>query len=146
MWISITNAILETEDSATEWQDIEGEAENGNPIIVHELGKYQRFTKCIWPRFLSSFMMSLHCKSLNKLPLMYWSYIHTTGAVHKMEEIAKICKGIPIATMSWFWFRKETKVKRWFSTPAPKTPRSASSIGCQVPWDQNQSRSQHTDR
>jgi hypothetical protein len=33
-------------DSATELQDIEGEAENGNPIIVHELGKSQRLAKC----------------------------------------------------------------------------------------------------
>jgi hypothetical protein len=40
--MSITSTIVETEDSATEWQDIEGEAENGNPIIVHELGKSQR--------------------------------------------------------------------------------------------------------
>jgi hypothetical protein len=82
------------------------ELKNGNPIIVHELGKSQRYTKCSSPRFLSSFMMSLHCTSLTKLLIMYWSYIHTTGAVHKMEELAKIWKGVPTASTSCFWFRK----------------------------------------
>jgi hypothetical protein len=33
-------------------------------------------------------------------------YIHTSGAVHKMEELSKICKGVPTASTSCFWFRK----------------------------------------
>jgi hypothetical protein len=45
---SITSTIVETEDSATELKrHVQKEKlKNGNPIIVHELGQSQRYTKC----------------------------------------------------------------------------------------------------
>jgi hypothetical protein len=53
------------------------------PVIIHD-----EFT-----------LYKSHQTAYNVLKLLI---IHTTGAVHKMEELAKICKGIPTASTSCF--------------------------------------------